>query len=154
MVWYFRFVLVNAGVTYLYFSNFQQIDEEEFGGIWELTKEGFMTSFAGFLVIWSYLVLFILIFLSHNVIKKLLFIGDLDHYIFRITFWLSIFITVPMMIWLIKMLIHIFQQSSAPCIYAICLINIFVKSNYLSYRLYALWICSAINIQKNFSLLR
>ncbi|KAF3422245.1 hypothetical protein E2986_05579 [Frieseomelitta varia] len=45
------FVLVNAGVTYLYFSNFQQIDEEEFGGIWELTKEGFMTSFAGFLVI-------------------------------------------------------------------------------------------------------
>lgn len=47
----FRFVLVNAGVTYLYFSNFQQIDEEEFGGVWELTKEGFMTSFAGFLVI-------------------------------------------------------------------------------------------------------
>jgi len=47
---YFRFVVVNAGITYLYFSNFQQIDEEEYGGIWELTKEGFMTSFAGFLV--------------------------------------------------------------------------------------------------------
>lgn len=46
------FVVVNAGITYLYFSNFQQIDEEEFGGIWELTKEGFMTSFAGFLVTW------------------------------------------------------------------------------------------------------
>ncbi|XP_029032334.1 GEL complex subunit OPTI [Osmia lignaria lignaria] len=46
------FVLVNAGITYLYFSNFQQIDEEEFGGVWELTKEGFMTSFAGFLVTW------------------------------------------------------------------------------------------------------
>lgn len=46
----FRFVLVNAGITYLYFSNFQQIDEEEYGGMWELTKEGFMTSFAGFLV--------------------------------------------------------------------------------------------------------
>lgn len=45
----FRFVIVNAGITYLYFSSFQQIDEEEFGGIWELTKEGFMTSFAGFL---------------------------------------------------------------------------------------------------------
>jgi len=43
-------VIVNAGITYLYFSSFQQIDEEEFGGIWELTKEGFMTSFAGFLV--------------------------------------------------------------------------------------------------------
>lgn len=51
VIFYFRFVLVNAGVTYLYFSNFQQIDEEEFGGVWELTKEGFMTSFAGFLVI-------------------------------------------------------------------------------------------------------
>lgn len=34
-------------------SSYQQIDEEEFGGVWELTKEGFMTSFAGFLV--SYL---------------------------------------------------------------------------------------------------
>lgn len=43
-------MIVNAGITYLYFSSFQQIDEEEFGGIWELTKEGFMTSFAGFLV--------------------------------------------------------------------------------------------------------
>lgn len=50
MCLYFRFVVVNAGITYLYFSNFQQIDEEEYGGIWELTKEGFMTSFAGFLV--------------------------------------------------------------------------------------------------------
>jgi hypothetical protein len=45
-----RFVLVNAGLIYLYFSNFQVVDEEEYGGAWELTKEGFMTSFAGFLV--------------------------------------------------------------------------------------------------------
>lgn len=30
--------------------NFQSIDEEEYGGMWEITKEGFMTSFAGFLV--------------------------------------------------------------------------------------------------------
>ncbi|XP_030068845.1 GEL complex subunit OPTI isoform X2 [Microcaecilia unicolor] len=29
--------------------SFQQIDEEEYGGTWELTKEGFMTSFALFL---------------------------------------------------------------------------------------------------------
>jgi hypothetical protein len=43
-------VLVNAGLIYLYFSTVQAIDEEEFGGAWELTKEGFMTSFAGFLV--------------------------------------------------------------------------------------------------------
>lgn len=46
-----RFCLINAGVLYLYFSSFQQIDEEEYGGTWELTKEGFMTSFALFLVI-------------------------------------------------------------------------------------------------------
>lgn len=47
----FRFVAVNAGLLYLYFTNFQKIDEEEYGGSWELTKEGFMSSFAGFLVI-------------------------------------------------------------------------------------------------------
>jgi hypothetical protein len=41
---------VNAGLIYIYFTNFQSVDEEEYGGAWELTKEGFMTSFAGFLV--------------------------------------------------------------------------------------------------------
>ncbi|KAK6632784.1 hypothetical protein RUM43_013555 [Polyplax serrata] len=46
------FALVNAGLIYVYFSSFQSIDEEEYGGAWELTKEGFMTSFAGFLVTW------------------------------------------------------------------------------------------------------
>lgn len=45
-----RFFIFNAGILYLYFSGFQKVDEEEFGGAWELTKEGFMTSFAGFLV--------------------------------------------------------------------------------------------------------
>uniref|UniRef100_A0A671SJU7 RAB5 interacting factor n=1 Tax=Sinocyclocheilus anshuiensis TaxID=1608454 RepID=A0A671SJU7_9TELE len=44
------FCVINAGVLYLYFSSFQQVDEEEYGGTWELTKEGFMTSFALFLV--------------------------------------------------------------------------------------------------------
>lgn len=46
------FVLVNAAVIYFYVNNFQNIDEEEYGGLWEITKEGFMTSFAGFLVTW------------------------------------------------------------------------------------------------------
>ncbi|XP_065160639.1 GEL complex subunit OPTI [Atheta coriaria] len=46
------FMIVNAAIIYLYYSNFQNIDEEEYGGAWELTKEGFMTSFAGFLVTW------------------------------------------------------------------------------------------------------
>ncbi|XP_030746973.1 uncharacterized protein RAB5IF homolog [Sitophilus oryzae] len=46
------FVLINAGVIYFYFSSFQNVDEEEYDGAWELTKEGFMTSFAGFMVTW------------------------------------------------------------------------------------------------------
>lgn len=46
------FAGINAGIIYLYFAAFQGVDEEEFGGVWELTKEGFMTSFAGFLVTW------------------------------------------------------------------------------------------------------
>ena len=46
------FALVNVAIIYAYFSAFQKVDEDEFGGTWELTKEGFMTSFAGFLVTW------------------------------------------------------------------------------------------------------
>lgn len=45
-----RFLVLNAVILYAYFTNYQQIDEEEFGGAWELTKEGFVTSLAGFLV--------------------------------------------------------------------------------------------------------
>lgn len=47
-----RFAAINCGVVYLYCINFQEIDEEAYGGAWELMKEGFMTSFAGFLVTW------------------------------------------------------------------------------------------------------
>ena len=46
------FAILNAGILYVYFSAFQAVDEEEYGGAWELTKEGFMTSFASFLVVW------------------------------------------------------------------------------------------------------
>jgi hypothetical protein len=46
------FFAVNAGVVYLYCTVFQSVDEEEFGGLWELLKEGFFTSFAMFLVVW------------------------------------------------------------------------------------------------------
>ncbi|KAJ8257857.1 hypothetical protein GJAV_G00190480 [Gymnothorax javanicus] len=46
------FCIINAGLLYVYFSSYQQVDEEEYGGTWELTKEGFMTSFALFLVVW------------------------------------------------------------------------------------------------------
>jgi hypothetical protein len=30
----------------------QGVDDMEYGGAWELTKEGFLASFAGFLVTW------------------------------------------------------------------------------------------------------
>uniref|UniRef100_A0A1A9WI38 Rab5-interacting protein n=1 Tax=Glossina brevipalpis TaxID=37001 RepID=A0A1A9WI38_9MUSC len=46
------FAAISCGVVYLYAINFQNIDEELYGGAWELVKEGFMTSFAGFLVTW------------------------------------------------------------------------------------------------------
>lgn len=48
----FRFAAINCGIVYLYCLNFQNIDEDEYGGIWELMKEGFMTSFACFSVTW------------------------------------------------------------------------------------------------------
>ena len=46
------FGLINAGSLYVYSNNYQSVDEEEYGGPWEMVKEGFMTSFAGFLVSW------------------------------------------------------------------------------------------------------
>ncbi|TRY79694.1 hypothetical protein TCAL_11005 [Tigriopus californicus] len=46
------FAAGNAGALYAYWTLFQGVDEEEYGGAWEMTKEGFMTSLAGFLVCW------------------------------------------------------------------------------------------------------
>jgi len=46
------FAGISCIIVYLYSINFQSVDEEEYGGAWELVKEGFMTSFAGFLVTW------------------------------------------------------------------------------------------------------
>lgn len=47
---FFRFCLLNVLSLYTYTTAFQKVDDEEFGGTWELIKEGFMTSFASFLV--------------------------------------------------------------------------------------------------------
>ena len=44
------FLAVNGGAVYGYSALYQRVEEEEYGGIWELLKEGFMTSFALFLV--------------------------------------------------------------------------------------------------------
>jgi len=46
------FAGLSAGIVYVWFTAVQGIDETEYGGAWELTKEGFITSFAGFLVTW------------------------------------------------------------------------------------------------------
>jgi len=45
-----RFFVVNVAIVYFYFSIFQRVNEEEFGGISEIMKEGLMTSFATFIV--------------------------------------------------------------------------------------------------------
>ncbi|KAI0207204.1 hypothetical protein LSAT2_008132 [Lamellibrachia satsuma] len=46
------FFVINCLIIYLYYNTFQQVDEEEFGGVGEILKEGLMTSFATFLVSW------------------------------------------------------------------------------------------------------
>ena len=57
----FRFALINAGVLYIYFTNFQKIDEEEYGGPWELTKEGFIRANLKIIKLWLF---------SHNQLSK------------------------------------------------------------------------------------
>ena len=46
----FRFLVVSGGLVYLYCVLYQGIDQEEYGGAWELLKEGMMTAFAMFMV--------------------------------------------------------------------------------------------------------
>ena len=41
---------MSSVIVYFYHAFFHGIDDEEFGGTWELVKEGMMTSFALFLV--------------------------------------------------------------------------------------------------------
>jgi uncharacterized protein YpmB len=46
------FFAVNVAIVYVYYNMFQKVDEEEYGGISEILKEGLMTSFATFIVTW------------------------------------------------------------------------------------------------------
>ncbi|XP_065186851.1 GEL complex subunit OPTI-like [Sycon ciliatum] len=39
-------------LTFIYISKFQDINEDDFGGIQEILKEGFMTSAATFVALW------------------------------------------------------------------------------------------------------
>ncbi|CRK90968.1 CLUMA_CG004657, isoform A [Clunio marinus] len=45
------FGICSCGYVYLYCSAFG-VDDEAYGGIYEIIKEGFMTNFASFLVAW------------------------------------------------------------------------------------------------------
>ncbi|UYV62469.1 C20orf24 [Cordylochernes scorpioides] len=45
-----RYFVINAILAYLYSAVFQGVDMDDFGGIWDLIKEGLMTALAGFLV--------------------------------------------------------------------------------------------------------
>ncbi|XP_060599084.1 GEL complex subunit OPTI-like [Ruditapes philippinarum] len=46
------FFAVNIVITYIYFTSYQKVDEEEYGGVSEILKEGLMTSFSSFVVLW------------------------------------------------------------------------------------------------------
>ena len=59
---------------YFYASSFQGIDEEEYGGMWELTKEGFVTSFAGFLVSFVLVLALICLYVLNWIYFKSIFI--------------------------------------------------------------------------------
>lgn len=46
----FRFGVISSLIVFIYATNVQNVDPEEYGGIVEIIKEGFMTAFATFLV--------------------------------------------------------------------------------------------------------
>jgi len=46
------FAAVSSLIVFFYTSNVQNVDPEEYGGMMEIIKEGFMTGFATFLVSW------------------------------------------------------------------------------------------------------
>uniref|UniRef100_T2M6T0 Uncharacterized protein C20orf24 n=1 Tax=Hydra vulgaris TaxID=6087 RepID=T2M6T0_HYDVU len=46
------FLAINCAIVYIYVSKFQKVDEDDYGGIQELLKEGLFNAFAVFLVCW------------------------------------------------------------------------------------------------------
>ncbi|XP_013410829.1 uncharacterized protein C20orf24 homolog [Lingula anatina] len=46
------FFAVLTGVTYFFYNTYHKVDDDKFGGPSEILKEGLMTSFASFLVLW------------------------------------------------------------------------------------------------------
>jgi len=46
------FFAINCAIVYIYVAKYQKVDEDDYGGIQELLKEGLFTAFAAFLVCW------------------------------------------------------------------------------------------------------
>lgn len=46
----FRFGVVSSLIVFIYATSVQSVDPEEYGGMGEIIKEGFMTALATFLV--------------------------------------------------------------------------------------------------------
>uniref|UniRef100_A0A0X3PUB2 Uncharacterized protein C20orf24 homolog n=1 Tax=Schistocephalus solidus TaxID=70667 RepID=A0A0X3PUB2_SCHSO len=46
------FFVVNMAAVYIYAAVFQRVDEEEYGGFGEILKEGLVTAFATFMIVW------------------------------------------------------------------------------------------------------
>uniref|UniRef100_A0A8R1E9B0 ER membrane protein complex subunit 6 n=1 Tax=Caenorhabditis japonica TaxID=281687 RepID=A0A8R1E9B0_CAEJA len=46
------YVIISSVVAQHYVVKFQKVDEEEVGGFWELSKEGFGAAFATYMVTW------------------------------------------------------------------------------------------------------
>jgi len=47
---HFRFAAISSLIVFVYATSVQNVDPEEYGGMVEIIKEGFMTAFATFLV--------------------------------------------------------------------------------------------------------
>ena len=46
------FCALNCLAVIVFVNRFKSIDEEEYGGSFEIAKEGFMTAFSSFMVVW------------------------------------------------------------------------------------------------------
>ena len=46
------FCALNCLAVIIFVNRFKSLDEEEYGGSFEIAKEGFMTAFSSFMVVW------------------------------------------------------------------------------------------------------
>lgn len=78
-----RFFAISISLVYLYHTFFHRVEEEEFGGLWEIVKEGMMTSFALFLVS-AFLILPL-----HIILPSFSLADNMDHVLHSIAVWIA-----------------------------------------------------------------